>query len=445
MASLIVLVFILIGMPVAFSFLAGSMFYFLMSGASMGSVATDAFFSLDKYALLAIPLFMISGTLMEVSGIAERLIDFSRALLKKFKGGLGAIIPVSSMFFGALSGSGTATVAALSTILVPRLSQLGWDKRYLAAMLAASGPLGYMIPPNMNAILFGVVGNASIAALFLATVIPGIMWGLLYVLINRLVYHKWYTPVEGNMALAQISATTEPEFTSPLVEQKTIGYFQDLYKTFVAAIPAFIMPLIIFGGIYGGAFTATEAGAVACVYAIIAGKFIFKKVNLRNGVQSFIDTGISLGSIMIILPMVMIFTKILVINGIPQAIAQGVQTISSNPNVIILFIVLVLFIAGFFLDAGVLIFVLTPLLLPTANAIGMDTIQLGTILFVAIGVGTITPPMAMNLFITSKASGVPMQDMMRPLLPFLIGAIFILLLVAYVPALSLWLPNLVLR
>ncbi|WP_052144540.1 TRAP transporter large permease [Halalkalibacter okhensis] len=437
-ASLVVILLMFLGMAVSFSFLTGSLLYILITGTSMRTIVTTAFFSLESFTLLAIPLFMIAGRLMEVSGIAERLIEFSRALLRKVKGGMGAIIPVSSMMFGALSGSGTATVAALSSILIPRMEKLGWDKRYSAALLGASGPLGYMIPPNMNAILFGVVANTSIAALFLATVVPGILWALLYILINRIIYPKWYREPESNSSPAGVEETAA---TTSAVQR---SYFTDVFTTFKMAIPAFIMPLIIFGGIYGGAFTPTEAGAVACIYALIAGAFIFKTITIKNGLDAFTDTGKSVGSILIILPMVMIFTRLLVLNNVPHMIAEGMQNISTNPNVLLFLIVLILFFAGFFLSTGVLIFVFTPLLMPTANAIGLDPIQLGTILFVAIGVGTLTPPLAMNLFVVSRTSGVPMQDLMKPLLPFLFfGAIPILFLVTYVPEISLWLPRLI--
>lgn len=442
LSCLLVLIFIALGMPVLFCFLVGSLFFFILSGESMGSVVRDAFFSLNKYALLAVPLFMIAGKLMEISEIASRLIDFSRALLKKFKGGMGAIIPVASMFFGALTGSQTATVAALSTILIPRLSKMGWDKRYTAALLAAAGPLGFMIPPNSSAILYGVVANTSIAALFLATVVPGIIWGVLYIILNRILYTKWYQP-----AAAEVASTTpeiNPHRNEQLLLEEDVGYFRDLYKTFVAAIPAFIMPIIIMGGIYGGYFSPTEAGAVACVYALLAGIFIFKTINFSNGYKAFVETGVTMGSFMIILPMVIIITRILVRNGVPQMITESLNSISTNPYILTLLIVLIFFIAGFFLDPGVLIFVLTPLLLPTAESIGMDPIQFGVILFVSIGVGALTPPFALNLFIASRVSGVPLYAMMKPLMPFLLfAAIPILLLVAYVPQLSLWLPNLV--
>lgn len=439
-ASIAVLVFIAIGMPVAACFLVGALFYFVISGDSMGSVVRDAFFSLNSFALLAVPLFMMAGALMEIGGIATRLVDFSRALLKKFKGGVGAIIPVSSMFFGALSGSGTATVAALSAILMPRMTKLGWDKRYIAAFLAASGPLGFMIPPNMSAILYGVVSSSSIAALFLATVIPGIVWGLLYLVINRVIYTKWYT-----LKLESVAPTLEQKQTVSgeiQIANNNISYFADLSKTFLAAVPAFVMPIIILGGIYGGIFTPTEAGAVGCIYALLAGAFIYKTINFSNGYRAFVNTGVDLASFMIILPMVIIITRILIRNNVPQMIAESISNVSTNPNIIIFLILVVFLIAGFFLDPGVLVFVLTPLLLPTANMIGMDPIQFGVILFVSIGIGAITPPFALNLFVVSRISGVQVQEMIKPLVPFIVfGALPVLLLVAYIPQFSLWLPN----
>jgi C4-dicarboxylate transporter DctM subunit len=448
-SSVLILLLMFLGMPVTFSFLTGSLVYLWLAGMSMGSLVSDAYYALDKFALLAVPLFMIAGSLMEVSGIAEKLIDFSRALLKRIKGGMGAVIPVSSMFFGALSGSGTATVAALSAILVPRLQKLGWDKRYVAALLAASGPLGYMIPPNMNAILYGVVANASIAALFLATVVPGVLWGLLYIVINRIIYKKWCKDpgisdgLTASSGSASVSGRALGIVPNPAVDK---GYFSDVYSTFRKAIPAFIMPVIIFGGIYGGVFTPTEAGAVACIYALLVGVLLYRMINWQNGLGAFAESGRTLGAILIILPMVHIFTRILVLEGVPQMVANAMMSISDNKYVIIFMIVLIMFIAGFFLDAGILIFIITPILIPTANAIQMDPIQLGVILFVAIGVGTLTPPMAMNLFVVSRISGVPMAAIIRPLMPFLLfAAIPILLLVAYVPEVSLWLPNLVMN
>lgn len=427
-ASLILLILMFAGMPIAFSFLLSSILYFIISGEGFSTIVPTAFYSLNNFALLALPLFIIAGNLMEASGIAAKLVDFADALLKKVKGGLGALIPLASMFFGALCGSGTATVATLGIILLPKLTKRGWEKSYTTALVAASGPLGYMIPPNINAILYAYVADASVAALFLATLLPGILWGILYMIVNRVIYVKYNPNVIEN---------------SQKITEK-VNYAQNLSASMKGVIPALIMPVIILGGIYGGIFTPTEAGAVSCIYAIIVGFFIYKKLKYKNTFNSFKKTAIMIGSFLVVLPMVMVFTRILIINGVPQTIAIWMTSISNNRNIILLLMDLVYFIAGFFLDAGILVMIVTPLMMPVAKIIGLNIIQMGVILMVAVGIGTVTPPMAMSLYVASDISGVGIHEMIKPLIPFIIfAAIPILLLVTYIPALSLWLPKVI--
>ena len=431
LSALIILIFIAFGMSVSSSFLAGGLIYVLWSGSSLNAIASTAFFELEKTTILAIPLFMLAGSLMGATGIADRLIDLAAALLRKRKGGMGATIPLGSMMFGAVNGSGTATISALSKIMLPRMGKMGWDKRYTATMLACSASLGFMIPPNMNAILFSSVTNASIAALFMSTLIPGILWGTLLIIVNNFVYKKWLKP-----------ETMTPDFAMLLEEESKESYVRSVWKATVKAIPAIVMILIIFIGIYGGFFSPTEAGAVSCVYAILVG-ILNKSINKDNFIDVFKSTGLSMGTFMIIMPMVAIFSRFLILNQVPQMIASGISQITTNPILVILLIDLVLIIAGMFLDAGVLILVITPMLVPTAMSIGMSMTQLAVIMFVCVGIGTVTPPMAMNLFIGGKAANVEVMDMMEPLKPLLLyGSIPILLLVSFIPELSLWLPRL---
>lgn len=446
-SALLVLICIIFGMSVSSSFLTGSLIYLIWTSQSMGSVASTAFYALERPTLLAIPLFMLAGGLMEAGGIAEKLIDLCAALLKKMKGALGATIPLASMFFGAISGSGTATVSALSSIMLPRLTKMGWDKRYTAALLAASASLGYMIPPNMNAILFSVVADVSVSALFLSTIIPGVIWGVGYIVLNRIIYTKWHDDsIEQATMLTEareraIAAGKKDEELSDLALGNE-GYFAGVWRTFKSALPALIMPVIIFVGIYGGFFSPTEAGAVSGLYALLVGIFIYRRIKLKNGIKVFTKNGMALGGFMFILPMVHILSRYLVLEGVPQSIAKGIAQVTTNPIIIILLIDLVLVIAGFFLDAGVLILIITPMLIPTAGMIGLSMTQLAVMMFVCVGIGTVTPPMAMNLFITSKASGVPVASMIKPVIPMLLFVcIPVLLLVSFVPALSLWLPE----
>lgn len=440
LSVVVILALILLGMSVPWCFLWGSLTYVFLTGASTGSFVSTAFYSLDSTSTLAIPLFMAAGVLLEKSGIARTLIDLAEKLLHRFKGGMGATIPAVACFFGALSGSGTATVTTLSSMMVPRLREMGWDKRYLAAFIAACGPLGYMIPPNMNAIIYANVSSASVSGLFLATVIPGLIWALLYLIINRVTYHRWYDPAKGG----RLDPKTDTIVPMTDAQREALNQSQAWSKVLKSAIPAFLMPVIIMGGIYSGTFTATEAGGVGCLYAVIVGVLIYRTLNGKSVFASFVGTGSSLGSFLIMFPMTLIFSRILVTNGVPDMVTQLITGVSDNKIVILLILDIVLIIAGCFLDAGVLLLVLTPLLLPTATIIGLTQIQLGVIMFVAVGVGTITPPMAMNLFITGKACNVSIREMMSPLWPFLVfGALPILLLVTYFPEVSLWLPRLV--
>lgn len=441
-ATGIVLLLIFLGMNVPFCFLAGSLMFAALTGTSVGSFVSTAYYALDSFSTLAIPLFMIAGTLIEHSGIARTLIDLAELMLRKVKGGMGATIPVVACFFGALSGSGTATVTTLSSMMAPRLRELGWDKRYLAAFIAAAGPLGYMIPPNMNAIIYTTVSSASVAALFLATILPGLLWAAIYLVVNRLTYTRWYSPPETPTPVSGRTSAAETN-TGKTAELEETGQ-KSKWRVVWAAIPAFLMPVIIMGGIYGGIFTPTEAGGIGCLYALIVGMFVYKKINPNKAFGSFLTTGSSLGSILIIFPMTLIFSRILVVNGVPGMVTSLITGISHNKLVILLILDIILIIAGCFLDAGVLLLVFTPLLLPTASFVGIPQVQLGVIMFVAVGVGTITPPMAMNLFITANVCDVNLKDMMRPLWPFLVfGAIVVLLLVTYVPEFSLWLPRLI--
>lgn len=436
----VILVLILLGMSVPWCFLCGSLAYVLTTGASTGSFVSTALYSLESSSTLAIPLFMAAGVLLEKSGIARTLIDLAEKLMRRFKGGMGATIPVVACFFGALSGSGTATVTTLSGMMAPRLREMGWDKRYLAAFIAACGPLGYMIPPNMNAILYSNVSSASVSGLFLATIIPGLIWAGLYLVINRVTYHRWYDRSKAGH-LDTATDTIVPMTEEELAE---LNRSESWFKVIKHALPAFLMPVIIMGGIYSGTFNATEAGAVGCLYGVLVGVAIYRSLNAKSIFSAFVGTGSSLGSFLIMFPMTLIFSRIMVTNGVPDMVTNLITGVSDNRFVILLILDIVLIIAGCFLDAGVLLLVLTPLLLPTAAAIGLTQIQLGVIMFVAVGVGTITPPMAMNIFITGKACNVSVKDMMSPLWPFLVfAAIPVLLLVTYIPELSLWLPRLI--
>ncbi len=316
----------------------------------------------------------------------------------------------------------------MCTMLGPHLFAKGYDRRYVAAFVAASAPLGFLIPPNVNAVIYAMVSECSIADLFIATILPALILLILYLVINRICYVKWYHPenaVEG-----------EEDEPAPM---ETMNFWKALQRS----ILAFLMPVIILGGIYSGVFTATEAGAVSCLYGLFIGCFIYRTIRLKNIYQVFRDSAYSIATLMMIFPFTFIFSRVMVTNGVPQLITSFITGISSNPYVITIIITIILVIAGCFLDANILLLVFTPLLLPTVLSIGISALQFGVIVFMAVGIGAATPPMAMCLFVSARLCNVSVKDTVRPLLPFLIfGAVPTMLLVCYVPALSEWLPSL---
>ncbi len=435
-ALIIAVILIMLGTDIGVSFLIAISGYMMVTGGSMTSFPRMAFNANLSYSLLAVPLFILGGVLMEKSGIATAIVEWCESLLKKTKSGMGAVIPIACMFFGTLCGSALATVSTVGNMLIGKLEERGWDRRYTSALVAASSPLGYMIPPNMNAIIFSVVSSASVSALFLASIVPGIIWGLGYVVLNMFMYKKYYDP-EGIGKAAQIRNSADGVYIPR--EIKPLG------KASIDAIPAALMPVIILGGIYGGICTPTEAGAVSALYALFAGVVMYKKLNKKDVISSFYDTGSQIGTMMIIFPFATLFTNIAVMNGLPNLVAQFISGLELPTWIMLLIIDVIFVFAGCFFDAPILTLVIPPLLTPTMNMLGVSGEQFGVIVFMAIGIGSCTPPMATNLYIAAKVGKVDVKGVIPPLLKMLIFvAIPVLMLVTYVPALSTWLPSVML-
>lgn len=443
LSMLLILLLIFTGVAIPLSFLSGSFFLAIFAGARMGSFATNAYYMLDSIAMLAIPLFVVGGQLVERSGIANVLIDLGDRLLHKVKGGMAATIPVVSCFFGAMCGSALATANTLASAMAPDLVRKGWNKRYIAALIAVSSPMGFMIPPNVNAIVFSTaVSGASVGELFMSTIIPAIIWTGLYLVINRVIYARYYTPVSDRTE----SAPEPPDVTAeqPLPPEISGSYHIGTQKQFwLQLIVAVGLAVVVLGGIYGGIFTATEAGAIMCLYATLSGLLVYKNIKFSQLFGIFAKGAKDVSVLVILFPMTMIFSRILTLNHVPDMFAELVLSLTDNKVLIILLIDLLLFILGFFIDGNVIILTVVPMLAPVTSAVGVSTIQLAVIVFVAIGIGAITPPMATCLLSCSRICDVSVKDMMKPLMPFLLlGALPVLLLVSFVPALSEWLPAL---
>lgn len=385
-------------------------------------------------------VFVWLGVILVVRDDNMLKVDFFLNLCKTEKS--KEALHLFSCFFGALCGSALATANTLSTAMVPELEKKGYDKAYLAALIAASSPFGFMIPPNVNAIIFASVSSASVGALFMATIVPGLIWAGLYLIINRIIYIKYYHPEYAGKTVASVSACTEdnePKEESEKNARETISR----NRFFLELVVAVLMPVIVLGGIYGGIFTATEAGAITCLYGAIMGVVVYKKLSLVQLMGVFSKGVKDVSALVIMFPMTLIFSRLMTLNHIPELVAELMLGITNNRIGLILLIDLLLFFIGFFLDGNVIILTLVPLLTPIATACGIDTIQLAVIVFVSIGIGSITPPMATCLMACSRVCDVPIHKLIKPILPFLLfGALPILLLVSFVPVVSTWLPGL---
>ena len=440
-----ILLLIFLGVSIPLSFLSGAFFLAIFAGARTGSFATNAYYMLDSIAMLAIPLFVVGGQLVERSGIANVLIEVGDKLLRKVKGGMAAAIPVVSCFFGAMCGSALATANTLATAMAPDMVKKGWDKRYVAALIAASSPMGFMIPPNVNAIVFSTaVSGASVGELFMSTIIPAVIWTGLYLLINRILYSQYYDPTRRSDYVSENVGTVEANVMSfNTNEPEKIRESGSRLRFWVELLVAVGLAVLTLGGIYGGIFTATEAGAIMCLYATLAGLLVYRNIKPSQLFGIFKKGAKDVSVLVVLFPMTMIFSRILTLNHVPEMFSSLVLSLTTNKILIILMIDLLLFVLGFFIDGNVIILTVVPMLAPIAAAIGVSTIQLAVIVFVAIGIGAITPPMATCLLACSRICDVSVKDMMKPLMPFLLlGALPTMLFVSFVPALSEWLPAL---
>lgn len=380
------------------------------------SVVTGA----DSFPLIAVPLFVLAGDLMQHGGMSRRLVAFANALIGHIRGGLAYVNVLACVFFAAISGSSPATVAAIGSNLIPEMEKVGYSRRFSGALTASSGMIGVMIPPSIPFIIYGVTAEVSIGKLFLAGVIPGLMFAVMYMAIGRFLLRK---------ETAVIEATKE--FSSATMAE-----------TFRKSFWALLVPIIILGGIYSGIFTPTEAGAVAVLYAAVVGLFVYGDIGLRDLPGILAQSALTSGTILILVIMATAFGRLVTLAQIPADLANWLTHLSDNPILILLLINLLLLIIGMFMETISSIIIMTPILLPVAAAIGVDPIVFGVILTVNLAIGFCTPPLGVNLFVASGISGVSIERLSIAILPFFAGMLVLLMMVTYIPALSLFLPSL---
>lgn len=410
--------FFLLTVPVAISIGLASSIALQMTKMPIGIIVQQYFTGLNSFTLLAIPFFILAGVLMENTGISQKIIDFVSSFVGHKAGGFAIVLIVACMIFGALSGSAAATVAAIGGIMVPHMVEKGYDARFSTATAAASAGLAVIIPPSIQMILYCASTNVSITKLFTAGIIPGIFLGLTEIVYATSVCRKHHY-------------TGDVRHTA-----------KERWESFKKAIWALFMPVIILGGIYGGIFTATEASAVAVAYALFVGFFIYRTLTLKKLFDTFLEAAITVTVIMLVLSTAQLFAYILTYANVPTTVANWFISVSSNKYMFLIMINILLLIVGMFFDPGPGMIILAPILAPAAQAFGIDLVHFGLIMVINFSIGAITPPFAVNLFVASQIGGLKYEQIVKPILPYIALLIVDLLIITYIPQISLFLPNL---
>lgn len=372
---------------------------------------------LDSFTLLAVPFFILSGILMNNGGIAERLINFAKVLVGKMPGSLAHANVLGNMLFGSLSGSSVAAAAAIGGVMSPLQKKEGYDPKFSAAVNIASAPTGLIIPPSGALIIYSLVsGGTSVAALFIAGYLPGILWGLACMVVGFIIAKRRKYPVSERVP------------------------FKVAVKTFLDAIPSLMLIVIVIGGILGGIFTATEAAAVAVAYTFTLA-MIYRAVKISDIPRIIMETVEITAVIMLLVAASSIMSWVMAFTGIPTAISEFIMGISDNPIIILLILNLFLLFIGTFMDITPAILIFTPIFLPIVTSFGMDPVHFGIILVLNLSIGNITPPVGSALFVGASIANLDLEDVIKPLIPFYIVIIIVLLLVTYIPEISMVLPR----
>lgn len=372
----------------------------------------------DSFPLMAIPFFVLAGFLMEGGGLSRRLVGLARSLVGFLPGGLAYVTVLACMFFGAISGSGPATVAAIGSIMIPAMVENGYSKDFATAVAGTAGTLGVIVPPSIPMVMYGVATSTSVASLFMGGFGPAVVMGLALCLMSYLIYKR-----------NRFNIPTEP------FSLREIG------KRINEAKWALIMPLIILGGIYGGVFTPTEAAVVAVWYGLVAGMFIYRELSWQKVYNCLRETVMTTGAILIILGCATIFSRVLSMERVPQTIANLFVSMSSNSIVLLLLINLFLLGVGCVLDTIPAIIIIAPILTPVAQKFGVDPIHFGLIMVVNLAIGFLTPPVGINIFVASGLSGLSIERTVKAFLPFIAILLVALALITYIPWITMALPK----
>jgi len=410
LAGLFIL-FLLMGLPVAIVIGAAAMSALNLGGVPLMVVPQQMFSGINSFALVAVPMFVLAGDIMAQGEISKRLVAFADSMFGFIKGGLSVVSVLAGMFFAAISGSGAATTAAVGASLVPELKRKGYDPASAASLIAASGTIGVVIPPSVPIIIYAVIAQESVKELFLSGFIPGLAMGVGLIAVALIQGHRRAYPRGTALSLA------------------TIG------RTLISASWGLMAPLIILGGIFSGLFTPSEAAVVAVNYAVFVSFFIYRDLTLSGLYRIVLRAGVTTAVIMFVIAASSVLSWALASWQVPGAIASFALSLSGNIYVLLILIMALILITGVFLETASALIILTPMLLPLAAQLGIDTVHFGIIIVVGLAIGMVTPPVAINLFVASTTANVPIERIARAVLPYLLVLIVVYILIAFVPLL----------
>ena len=409
-----------INAPIAIAIAAASVLGILAQGNfPMMMVIQRMFGGTDSFHLMAVPLFMFAGVIMEEGGISRRIIDFANALVGWLPGGLAAVTIVSAMFFAGISGSAAADAAAVGAIMIPAMKKSGYDSDFAAAVQASGGSIGVIIPPSIPMIIFGFLTGASIGQLFAAGILPGLLIGFSLIGVSTFISRK-----RGYAGTTAFSLS-------------------EVWHTFRSAILALGAPLIILGGILFGVFTATESAAVAVIYALVVSMLIYRKIGIKDLVHLFRNGAITSSIVMFIIAAASVFSWIAAIEDIPAQLAGTLLGITENPVFLLLLINAVLLIAGTFVETTAALILLVPMITAMLPSLGIDLIQLGAIVVTNLAIGMLTPPMGICLIVSGSISGDSIAAVSRRIMPFLAVLLIDLMIITFFPPITMWMARLV--
>ena len=410
------LVALLVGIPVAFAIMLAAMAVMTAGDVGLGMIAQRMFASTNSFPLIAVPFFVLAGDLLAQGAISKYLVEFAESFLGMIKGGLSIVSVVTGMFFAAISGSGAATTAAVGATLIPQLKERGYDEDSVAALIAAAGTIGVVIPPSVPMVLYAVSSGESLSRLFTNGFLPGVLMGVILIIIALVQAYKHNYPKGAKFSL------------------------KNVLLTFMRAFPGLLMPMIILGGIFSGKFTASEAAAVAVVYALLVSFLVYRDMTFKKLFEIMAGSAKTSAVIMIIIACSGPFGWVLASYKIPEAIAGSILGVSTNQYVLLFMIALVIIIAGVFMETSSAIIILTPVFLPLVQSLGIDLVHFGILFVVGIAIGMITPPVAINLFVASGITGKPIELIAKAVVPYLLGLLFVFLLIVYLP---LFIPGMI--